>query len=83
MSRKRILSAPPMTRAELVKLPLTVPLWPDAARAFAMGRSKAYDLANRGEFPCPVLKLGAQYRVTRSAIFAALGVEDSDAGVVA
>ena len=81
MSRKRITSAEPMTRSELAKLPLTVPLWPDAARAFAIGRSTAYELATRGEFPCPVLRLGSQYRVTRSAIFEALGVKDTDAGV--
>jgi hypothetical protein len=36
----------------------TVPLWPDAARAFGLGRARAFELARRGELPFAVYRLG-------------------------
>ena len=39
-----------------------------------MGRTKSFELAQRDEFPCRVLKIGKKYRVPRSAIFDALGI---------
>lgn len=66
-----------MTLEELDKLPLSNDL-PTAGRAFGIGRNKSYELAKRGEFPCRVIPLpGGQYRVPRSAIFEALGIEDT------
>jgi len=35
-----------------------------AARILGIGRTKAYELARRGEFPCPVIRVGDLYRVS-------------------
>ncbi|HEX5543257.1 MAG TPA: helix-turn-helix domain-containing protein [Micromonospora sp.] len=64
-----------MTRAELLALPVAMDLL-IAARAFGVGRTLAYELAQRGQFPCRVLKLGNRYRVTRADLFRALGEDD-------
>jgi hypothetical protein len=44
-----------------------------AATIFGLSRNTAYDLARRGEFPVPVLRVGARYRVSVPAILAILG----------
>lgn len=62
-----------MTHAELADLPATVDLV-TAGAALGIGRSTAYGLARRGEFPVPVLTIGAQHRVPTAALRAALGV---------
>ncbi|CAL9514647.1 hypothetical protein SUDANB126_03718 [Streptomyces sp. enrichment culture] len=64
----------PMTVEEILALPAAPDLI-DAGRAFNLGRTKAYEMARRGEFPVPVLRLGNAYRVRRSDILAALGIE--------
>ena len=69
----------PMTRAELLALPAAVPLWPTAARAVNIGRTVAYELARTGEFPVPVLRLGASYRVRTADLLAYLGIEPTGA----
>ena len=38
-----------------------------AARILGIGRTKAYDLARRGKFPCLVIRVGDLYRVHRRA----------------
>ena len=35
-----------------------------AARILGIGRTKAYELARRGEFPCLVIRVGDLYRVS-------------------
>ena len=45
----------------------------EAAAALGIGRTLAYDLARRGEFPVQVLRLGRLYKVPRSALNALLG----------
>lgn len=67
----------PMSPAELHAIPVSVNL-PTAGRAFGMGRTRAFELAKAGEFPCRVIKVGNKYRVPRSAIFEALGIEDAE-----
>jgi hypothetical protein len=52
-----------MTIDEALVLPVSVDL-ATAGRAFGLGRTKSYELARAGQFPCPVLTL------------AALGIED-------
>jgi hypothetical protein len=64
-----------LTPEEILALPAAVDI-PKAGECFGLGRSKAYELARKGDFPCPVLPLGKQFRVSRSAILAALGIED-------
>ncbi len=65
--------AQPMTEAELLVLPAVVEL-ETAGRAFGFGRTKSFELAQAGEFPCRVLTLGNRYRVTMADILAALGL---------
>ena len=64
---------PSMTIDELRALPVSVDLT-TAARAFGLGRAKAFRLAQSGEFPCAVLRVGKRYRVPRHALLQALGI---------
>lgn len=66
-----------MTIEELLALPVSVDLV-TAGRAFGLGRTKAFELAQSDEFPCRVLRVGKKYRVPRSAIFEALGINPAD-----
>jgi hypothetical protein len=62
-----------MSISELNELPAMVDLL-TAARALGLGRTKAYELARRGEFPCPVLRVGDTYRVPTIALLELLGI---------
>jgi hypothetical protein len=53
----------------------TVPLWPDAARAFGLGRARAFELARRGELPFAVYRLGRSWRVPTAALRRALHLD--------
>ena len=64
----------PMSEEELLALPVTVDM-ETAGRAFRMGRTKAYELARSGEFPCKVLPCGRRLVVTKAALLAALGID--------
>ena len=66
--------ASPMTQSELETLPVSFDIVV-AGRAYDMGRTKAYELAKRGEFPCRVLKIGNSYRVTRADLLRSLGLD--------
>lgn len=46
-----------------------------AGSIFGMGRTKAHEFARRGEFPVPVLRLGARYVVPVAPILRALAVD--------
>ena len=63
-----------MTMEELLALPVSFDLV-IAGRAFRIGRTKAHQLARAGEFPCLVLRIGHEYRVTRTELFRALGID--------
>lgn len=67
-----------MTMDELNALPVSVDLT-TAGRAFGIGRTKAFELARQGKFPCRVLRVGEKYRVPRSALFEALGIDPAAA----
>jgi hypothetical protein len=67
-----------MTRDELLALPVSFDLMV-AARALGVGRTLAYDMAKRDQFPVRVLRLGNRYRVTRADLLRVLGVADDDA----
>lgn len=66
-----------MSAAELAALPVSFDLV-TAGRAFDIGRTKAHQLARQGQFPCRVLKVGGQYRVTRADLLRALGVDGAE-----
>jgi excisionase family DNA binding protein len=63
-----------LTHAELLALPVTVDV-PTAARALGLGRSTAYELARRGEFPCRVLRVGSSYRIPTADLMRVLCIE--------
>ncbi|GAA3996811.1 hypothetical protein GCM10022384_50000 [Streptomyces marokkonensis] len=62
-----------MTRDELLALPVAVDL-DTGNRALGLGRSKGYELAKRGEYPCKVLRLGKAYRVVTADLLNLLGL---------
>ncbi|MER7050747.1 hypothetical protein [Streptomyces sp. NPDC000351] len=62
-----------MSREELLELPAAVDL-ETANRALGLGRSKGYELAKRGQYPCKVLRLGNAYRVVTADLLALLGL---------
>jgi hypothetical protein len=62
-----------MPISELDSLPAAIDLL-TAARALGLGRTKAYDLARRGEFPCRVFRVGDTYRVPTIALLELLGI---------
>ncbi|MGW3495869.1 hypothetical protein [Streptomyces sp. NPDC001020] len=62
-----------MSRAELLELPAAVDL-EIGNRALGLGRSKGYELAKRGQYPCKVLRLGNAYRVVTADLLALLGL---------
>ena len=63
-----------MQKDELLALPVSVDLT-TAGRAFGLGRTRAYELARTGQFPCRVIPVGRKFRVPRSALLEALGIE--------
>jgi len=66
----------PLSVEELRSLPAAVDL-ETGGRAFGIGRTKAHELARAGDFPVPVMRLGATYRVTRADLLRALGEADA------
>jgi hypothetical protein len=67
-----------MTLEELLALPVSVDLT-TAGRAFGLGRTKSFELAQAGEFPCRTIRVGVRWRVPRSAIFEALDIDPAEA----
>ena len=62
-----------LTLAELSALPAVTDLV-TAGRALGLGRTKAYELARNGEFPCPVIRAGKTYLVPTAGLLALLGL---------
>jgi hypothetical protein len=65
-----------MTRAELLELPVVIDLV-TAGRALSIGRTRAFELVRRGEFPVPVLRVGATWRVPTVPLLALLGIKQA------
>ncbi|MFE4409082.1 helix-turn-helix domain-containing protein [Streptomyces sp. NPDC056821] len=64
-----------LSAAEVLALPAAVDIV-TAGRACGISRTTSYELARRGEFPVPLLRLGNQYRVRRSDLLDVLGIQD-------
>jgi predicted DNA-binding transcriptional regulator AlpA len=47
---------------------------PTGAKCFGIGRTLAYELASRDEFPTRLLRLGNRYRVPMADVLRALGI---------
>jgi hypothetical protein len=65
-----------MSISELRQLPAIVDLV-TAGRALGLGRTKAYELARRGEFPCHLFRIGDTYRVPTAALLKLLEVPET------
>lgn len=63
-----------LTRAELLAFPVVVDVT-TAARALGLGRSTAYELVRRDEFPCRVLRVGSSYRIPMADLLRVLGID--------
>ena len=48
-----------------------------ASAALGLGRTKAYELARRGEFPVAVIRIGTSYRVPVAGLLELLGISES------
>jgi hypothetical protein len=66
-----------LTVADLRNLPPTIDLM-TAARALGIGRTKAYQLARAGEFPCRIIRIGDLYRVATADLIRLLGSAGND-----
>ncbi|WKV78922.1 hypothetical protein HBB06_12520 [Streptomyces sp. SNU607] len=62
-----------MSREDLLALPVAVDL-ETSNLALGLGRSKGYELAKRGAYPCKVLRLGNAYRVVTADLLILLGL---------
>jgi hypothetical protein len=72
------MTSTPFSDDELRALPAVIPLTV-AGRALGLGSTKTSELANRGEFPCPVLTLGRKRVVRRVSLFEVIGFDASAA----
>jgi hypothetical protein len=68
----------PVTTAQL-RANATVDLM-TAARALGLGRTRAYELARRDEFPCRVIRIGGTYRIPTPGLLELLGVAPEEPG---
>jgi hypothetical protein len=62
-----------ITFGKLQRVPVTVDVV-TAGKALGIGRTRAYEMAKRGTFPCRVLRLGRRYRVPTTELLRLLGV---------
>lgn len=67
-----------LTVDELRALPAVVDV-PTAGRAYGLGERLSYELAQRGDFPVPVLKLGRLLKVRTCDLLADLAPDSSEA----
>jgi hypothetical protein len=64
---------PPLTFDELHALPTVVDLM-TAARALGIGRTKAYQLAQTGQFPVRIIRVGTAYHIPTAELLKTLGI---------
>jgi hypothetical protein len=62
-----------LTLAEIAELPAVTDLV-TAGRALGVGRTRAYELARAGRFPCPVIRSGRIWVVPTAGLLAVLGL---------
>ena len=69
----------PLTLTEIAGLPAVTDLV-TAGRALGLGRTKAYELARAGQFPCPLIRAGKTWLVPTAGLLALLGLPVPGAG---
>ena len=62
-----------LTLTEIAGLPAVTDLV-TAGKALGLGRTKAYELARAGQFPCPVIRAGRTWLVPTAGLLAVLGL---------
>jgi hypothetical protein len=62
-----------MTIAEVIMLPAVTDLV-SAGKALGMGRTRSYELAREGTFPCRVLRIGRTYQVPTAGLLTLFGM---------
>jgi len=62
-----------LSLTELADLPAVTDLV-TAGRALGLGRTKSYQLARTGQFPCRLIRAGKTYLVPTTELLALLGV---------
>jgi hypothetical protein len=62
-----------LTLAEVAALPAVTDLV-TAGRALGLGRTRAYELARAGQFPCGVIRVGRGWRVPTAGLLTVLGL---------
>ena len=62
-----------LTLAEIGGLPAVTDLV-TAGRALGIGRTRAYELARAGQFPCPVIRVGRTWLVPTAGLRTLLGL---------
>jgi Helix-turn-helix domain len=73
-----IIEPHPLTISQLADLPVTIDLM-TAAQILGIGRTKAYQLARRDEFPCLIIRVGDLYRVSTADLLRLLGTSTEPA----
>lgn len=68
-----------MDREELAGLPALLDV-PQAARVLGIGRSLAYDLVRRGEWPTAVLRVGRLIKIPSGPLLRLVELGDDDFG---
>lgn len=64
---------------ELLSLPVAFDL-DTSNRALSIGRTKGFQLAKSGEYPCRVMRIGRTYRVSRADLLRALSIDPNGDG---
>jgi hypothetical protein len=75
--RKEPSMSTPITIGQLRAMPATVDLM-TAASALGLGRTKAYELAKHGQFPCRVIRIGDTYRIPTAGLLDLLGISHTE-----
>lgn len=65
---------PGMTAEQIRQLPAVVDLV-TAGAVLGLGRTKTYQLAKAGDFPCRIIRVGKAYLVPTAALLALLGLD--------
>lgn len=63
-----------LSPAEISTLPAVIDLV-TAGRALGLGRTKSYQLARAGSFPCRILRVGKSYLVPTADLLVLLGLD--------
>lgn len=76
MTRTRMENFQSLTGGDLLNLPPTIDV-ETGGRAFGVGRTTAYELARRGQFPCRIIRVGRAYRVVTADLLRVLGLSSA------